>query len=89
MNKIFLIGTFLIFLILINGCKEKIPEEVYCNEDSDCVPATCCHPSSCININFRPNCEGLMCSMECAPGTMDCGQGHCGCINNKCTAIIE
>ncbi len=89
MNKIFLIVMLLMFLILINGCKEDIPEKIYCNKDSNCIPATCCHPSSCVNINYRPDCEGLMCSMECAPETMDCGQGHCECAGNKCAVVIE
>ncbi|MBW2984864.1 hypothetical protein KY361_07110 [Candidatus Woesearchaeota archaeon] len=59
-----------------------------CTVDADCVPATCCHPSSCVPKSQAPDCEGLMCSMECAPGTMDCGQGRCMCIEGKCEAVI-
>ena len=59
-----------------------------CNTDSDCVPAACCHANSCTNKNYKPDCKGIMCSMECSSGTMDCGQGSCKCQNNKCTAVI-
>src|SRR3989338_9600567 len=60
-----------------------------CQIDAECVPAACCHPGAWVNINNKPNCEGIFCSMECAPETMDCGQGSCRCMNNKCTAIIS
>ena len=63
--------------------------EVYCNNDLDCVPASCCHPNSCVNKDFAPKCSGLVCSQVCAPGSLDCGQGSCLCINNKCNAVIK
>ena len=75
--------------IILTSCEEgNIPEELKCKSDEDCVAATCCHPKACVNRGFKPDCEGIMCSMECAPGTMDCGQGRCACVNNKCTAEI-
>lgn len=55
-----------------------------CNEDSDCVPEQCCHPTSCINEEFAPSCEGMFCTEECKLGTMDCGCGDCACVNGKC-----
>ena len=61
--------------------------EIYCNNDLDCVPAGCCHPNSCVNVNYKPECSGIICSQVCAPGSLDCGQGSCLCINNKCNAI--
>jgi hypothetical protein len=61
----------------------------YCVENSDCVASTCCHPGACVNKNYAPNCAGVFCTMECRPGTMDCDQGYCACINNKCKAIIK
>lgn len=63
-------------------------DKYYCKSDSDCVPETCCHPDSCIHKNFGPNCEGVICSQECAPGTLDCSQGVCRCIDNKCQPIM-
>lgn len=60
-----------------------------CEIDSDCVPSTCCHPSSCINKNSAPNCEGIICTMECRGLTLDCGQGSCKCLNKKCNAVLN
>jgi len=61
---------------------------IECQSDSDCVPGSCCHATSCVNINNRPDCEEMMCTMECS-GPLDCGAGHCGCINNKCVIIPD
>ena len=66
--------------------KEKTKEFDYCEIDVDCAPAQCCHPTSCVNRKFSPNCAGLMCTMECR-GPIDCGAGRCACINNKC--VVE
>jgi len=60
-----------------------------CVQNSDCVPAQCCHPTSCVHIDFAPDCTDVACTMECAPGTMDCGQGYCACVDGNCLAIIE
>lgn len=61
----------------------------FCASDSDCVPAQCCHPTECVHESVAPKCEGVMCTMECRPGTMDCGQGHCECISGTCRVVIE
>jgi hypothetical protein len=53
-----------------------------CASDSDCVPAQCCHPDSCINVAQKHVCT-LLCTASCQ-GPIDCGAGHCGCINGKC-----
>lgn len=60
----------------------------YCVDDSNCIPAQCCHPTSCINKNSAPNCQDVACTLECRGGTMDCGAGHCACVNNKCQAVF-
>lgn len=68
-----------------NVCKTKpFGNPVSCQIDSDCVPATCCHPTTCVNKDYRPDCKGMFCTMECAPNTMDCGQGKCVCADNTC-----
>ncbi|MCK5282531.1 MAG: hypothetical protein KAK00_03920 [Nanoarchaeota archaeon] len=72
----------------INDSLDEIPDEVRCSVDEDCVPAACCHPDSCVNINSRPICKAILCTADCAPGTMDCGQGRCVCEENKCLAKI-
>ena len=55
-----------------------------CGSDDHCVPAQCCHPTSCVPISQAHDCSGLMCSQECVPGTMDCGQGSCVCVKGEC-----
>jgi len=55
-----------------------------CESDNECFPATCCHASSCVTESELPNCQGIMCTEECAAGTMDCGQGSCVCVEGKC-----
>jgi hypothetical protein len=91
MRGIFVLISFLIVLaavaILISYPKKE-KDAKYCEADGDCIPANCCHPTDCVNIANRPDCKGIMCTEECKSGTMDCGQGHCACVNNECKAII-
>ena len=61
---------------------------IECEVDADCVKASCCHASSCVAVNEAPSCEGLFCTSECAPGTLDCG-GACYCNEGKCAAILN
>jgi len=83
MNKILLL--MILLSILITGCLG----EVECRKNNDCVAATCCHADSCVAKENAPDCEGVFCSMECKPYTMDCGQGSCICEKNKCVAHIN
>lgn len=55
-----------------------------CQNDNDCVPATCCHPNSCVNKEYLPACKGTFCTMECVSEALDCGQGKCVCVENIC-----
>ena len=97
MRKIVFVMILVIILVSCSPKEDKpitdpnddINENLSCNEDSDCVPAGCCHPTSCINKDFKEDCSDIFCSMECAPDTMDCGQGRCICEENKCKAEIE
>ncbi len=57
-----------------------------CTRDAECVPAQCCHPTGCINERFGPSCTGVICTLECS-GPLDCGAGHCGCVNGSCQVI--
>ena len=61
----------------------------YCTSDLDCVPASCCHSNSCSLKSGTPKCDAILCSQECRPGTLDCGQGSCSCVDNKCKAVIN
>jgi hypothetical protein len=57
-----------------------------CSNDTDCAPAGCCHPTGCINAAYRDNCTATACTLECS-GPIDCGAGHCGCVNGTCRVI--
>jgi len=55
--------------------------------DVECVPASCCHATECVLVSEAPNCDGVFCSMNCEPGTLDCGQGHCEFLDNECGVV--
>ncbi len=78
----------LIIVIYLIVQKSKVDKVVLeeCKIDEDCVPATCCHPDSCISVENAPVCEDIMCSMVCS-GPLDCGEGYCGCIRGKCNIL--
>ena len=59
--------------------------EQSCMTDDDCVPAQCCHPTTCTNKANKGVCN-LMCTMSCE-GPIDCGAGRCGCVNGKCSVV--
>jgi hypothetical protein len=65
-----------------------LPEGAECATDDDCVPASCCHATACMPAAQRPTCEGTMCSMDCRPGTLDCG-GRCLCQAGRCAAQLS
>jgi len=85
-------GVFLFFslLILITSCAvEKKDSTTVCVQDSDCLPASCCHATDAVNQQSAPDCSKIFCTEECVPQTMDCGQGEVKCVNNQCMAVIS
>ncbi|MDQ3035140.1 MAG: hypothetical protein M3Y87_22225 [Myxococcota bacterium] len=58
-----------------------------CTSDADCVPAACCHASTCVAAANAPSCGDAMCTMECRLGTIDCG-GGCLCQDGRCGARL-
>jgi hypothetical protein len=56
-----------------------------CSSDTDCIPAECCHPSSCTALVTKRVCT-LLCTASCE-GPLDCGAGRCGCVNGTCSVI--
>ncbi len=60
-----------------------------CTEDKECVPVSCCHARACVAESEKPVCTGIRCTLSCEPGTLDCGQARCGCVNNKCAVVPE
>ncbi len=86
---IFLIAIFIILVYLIAKNKESESEKNLnseCTTDKDCIPATCCHPESCVTIEKVPDCDRVICSMVCS-GPLDCGAGSCGCVDGRCTVM--
>ena len=63
-----------------------VPDPTSCTNDAQCVAAQCCHPTSCINSLYRPNCSGVACTAVCT-GPLDCGAGQCRCVNGKCQVV--
>lgn len=70
-----------------NSIEINASSKYFCNQDSDCGAASCCHSTECVNTPNLPTCKGSFCTMECAPGTLDCGQANCGCVNRRCTLV--
>ena len=89
-----MIVLFIIILIVLSAInlyfKFRVTEEkdVECVFDKDCVPAGCCHPNTCTGIDKAPECDGISCTMNCEPETLDCNQGACLCVENKCQAAF-
>jgi polar amino acid transport system substrate-binding protein len=78
----------LLLIGFIAGCVMPTPggdETRTCSVDSDCVPEQCCHPTSCINKSYKGVCNEL-CTAVC-DGPIDCGAGHCGCVNGTCQVL--
>ena len=82
----FALAIWLMMSAFNNSNEGEVKE---CLTNSDCVPASCCHPNSCVPIIEAPNCDEILCSQECKPGTLDCGQGNCACENNKCGVSLS
>jgi hypothetical protein len=78
---------------LAQGCFRDLNDcalysiNIGCKSDSDCVGATCCHPTSCMNKAYKGVCN-VLCTQVCQ-GPLDCGAGHCGCVNNRCAVITK
>ena len=64
----------------------EVKDNFECSVDSDCVPVSCCHADACVPAGKQENCSGVFCTAVCS-GPLDCGVGHCGCVNNKCLVI--
>ena len=87
--------SVLLGIISLSSCnslipsEKKIPAEKQCTADADCVPDGCCHPKNAVNKDFAPDCSETFCTGECAPNTLDCGQGEVRCFDKLCTAVLE
>jgi hypothetical protein len=78
-----LISFVIVILLAYSDNKKNGGNIKECEEDSDCIPITCCHPESCTIKQKAPGCDNSICTMACL-GPLDCGVGSCSCVNNKC-----
>ena len=60
-----------------------------CQQDFDCTKAQCCHATDAISKANAPDCKGIICTAECQPNTLDCGQGEILCQKGKCVADLR
>ncbi len=75
------------FAAPVTPAAELILSQDVCQSDDDCVPAACCHASACVSKDKATPCNGVLCTQECQPGTMDCG-GGCLCHEGHCAARL-
>ena len=60
-----------------------------CEQDQDCAPVAQCHPDRCARVEQAGTMlPDMMCTMECRPGTTDCGFNHCGCALSPAGAKV-
>ena len=86
---IILIFSFIFLVGCFNNVEDKNLSNKICSVDNDCVKASCCHATDVVNKENAPDCSGIMCTMSCEPGTLDCSQGQIKCLEGICTAILE
>jgi hypothetical protein len=84
--KYLIILGFVLLSLFIISCT---PSEKSCSLDSDCLPASCCHAINAVNLENSPDCAGQLCTTECVPGTIDCGQGEIKCVSGSCEAVMH
>ena len=82
---IILLGV-LVYFIVKNKADNNLVIEKECVNDEDCFASACCHAESCVAKDKKPVCDKIFCSQVCS-GPLDCGMGHCGCVNGKCSVI--
>jgi len=88
MKKLYLLLITLILVssIMLSSCT-TIPEDKKCVVDDDCTAATCCHASEAVNLLNAPGCGGVLCTANCEPGTLDCGQAKAMCVEGACKVV--
>ncbi|MBU1973768.1 MAG: hypothetical protein KKH52_00055 [Nanoarchaeota archaeon] len=77
----------LLLVVFLVSC--SVPENKVCTADRDCVPDACCHATDTVNTANKPDCSGLLCTMNCEPGTLDCGQGEIKCLQGSCQVVWQ
>jgi len=86
MRKVFILLA-LLSVVFIVGCGSSVSKELQCESDLDCVPNACCHADGTVNKASAQDCSGMLCTAECVPNTIDCGQADLKCIEGQCQVI--
>lgn len=87
MNK-FIYFVFICSYLLILSCAfSDVSDKKKCSSAADCVPVECCHAPDVVNRKFAPDCTDILCTEECLPNTLDCGQAEITCHNQECQAV--
>ena len=96
MKRSVLIVLLIVILVIILSSiyfklpkNDSFPDDLYCESDADCFPASCCHANSCVGVANKPDCSANLCSAVCELGTLDCGQASCLCVKNKCNFVLK
>ncbi len=87
-KSVMIIGIVLLLSVVVSACN-AIPADKICEVNADCVPAYCCHSDDVVNKENRPDCTGVLCTAECAEGTLDCGAAKALCIEGACTFVPQ
>ncbi len=88
MKKIIFMLGIVIMLMFVASCNYVPPDKV-CTEDTDCTAAQCCHATEVVNNDNAPDCSGVLCTANCEPDTLDCGQAKARCVEGACTMVAE
>ncbi|HLC52253.1 MAG TPA: hypothetical protein VJI98_03365 [Candidatus Nanoarchaeia archaeon] len=80
--------VILVITIFLVSCTSQVQSNKQCAVDNECVPAVCCHAKDTVNQANAPDCSAILCSLECEPGTLDCGQGGLACVEGACTVVL-
>ncbi|MFN2375883.1 MAG: PrsW family intramembrane metalloprotease [Candidatus Binatia bacterium] len=85
----FLAVAFVLFLAMriAQPLATQVPLSESCWFDFECVKNSCCHAEACAHRLAAPWCRSSYCTMDCRPGTLDCG-GRCACREGRCTAQL-
>lgn len=76
-----------IFVLL--SCTPVIDSKKSCSLDTDCFPSECCHANDSLNQENALKCSGVLCTQECVPKTIDCGQGEVKCLKGQCQVVMK
>lgn len=85
-------ALLLALLMVVAVSLPELTSATECRDASDCLPVSCCGASVCVpQVMAERDCDkpAKSCTMDCKPGTVDCG-GFCTCTaTGKCAASLN